>query len=86
MAARRRIKANPRMFANERLELTEDEKMRLREPQTPEDQELLLCLPPIFSLRSIIDPETSLQERISHYRKLWHEHGGSELRQAPWES
>ena len=56
------------------------------QPKTPEDKEMLFALPSMFSLTIVVNPETTLRERISKYRQLWKEHGGFELRPAPWES
>jgi hypothetical protein len=56
------------------------------QPKTPEDKEMLFALPPMFSLTIVVNPETTLRERISKYRQLWKEHGGFELRPALWES
>ena len=40
------------------------------QPRTPEDKEILLTLPPMFSLAIVVNPETTLRERISKYRQL----------------
>jgi hypothetical protein len=86
MASRKRTRTPPRFFADERLALTQEERDRLIiGPKTPEDQEILFAFPPIFSVAIVVNPETTLQERISRYRQLWREHGGFELRPAPWE-